>query len=149
MHSCRKWVALSILLMLRLKKSCEKIYFASEKLMHRDVCFVARRAHSARTAQSSTQVDSKRPAEAWHTVAIWTFTFHKIFGFERVILKVKFNPISQAKTINFFIRKIRFIKLIFLLFFAEFVKSSAFYTLLLLFQRVDMFELQFDAKITI
>jgi hypothetical protein len=39
--------------------------------------------------------------------------------------------------------------MIFLLFFAEFVKSSAFYTLLLLFQRVDMFELQFDAKITI
>ena len=36
--------------------------------------------------------------------------------------------------------------MIFLLFFAEFVKSSAFYTLLLLFQRVDMFELQFDAK---
>ena len=65
--------------------------------MHRDVCFVARRAHSARTAQSSTQVDSKRPAEAWHTVAIWTFTFHKIFGFERVILKVKFNPIYRQK----------------------------------------------------
>ena len=39
--------------------------------------------------------------------------------------------------------------LIFLLLFAEFVKSTAFYTLLLLFQRFDMFELLFDAKITI
>ena len=55
----------------------------------------------------------------------------------------------KAKTINFFIRKIRFIKLIFLLFFAEFVKSSAFYTLLLLFQRVDMFELWFLHQIAI
>ena len=34
-------------------------------------------------------------------------------------------------------------------FFAEFVKSTAFYTLLLLFQRVDISKLHFDAKITI
>ena len=32
-----------------------------------------------------------------HTVAIWTFTFHKISGFERVILKVNFNPIYRQK----------------------------------------------------
>ena len=55
----------------------------------------------------------------------------------------KFQSNIQAKTINFIIWKCRFILLIFLLFFAEFVKSSAFYTLLLLFQRVDMFELWF------
>ena len=30
-----------------------------------------------------------------HTVAIWTFTFHKISGFERVILKINFNPIYR------------------------------------------------------
>jgi hypothetical protein len=27
-----------------------------------------------------------------HTVAIWTFTFHKISGFVRVILKANFKP---------------------------------------------------------
>ena len=32
-----------------------------------------------------------------HTVAIWTFTFHQISGFERVILKVNFNPIYRQK----------------------------------------------------
>ena len=32
-----------------------------------------------------------------HTVAIWTFTFHKISGFQRVILKVNFNPIYRQK----------------------------------------------------
>ena len=42
----------------------------------------------------------------------------------------KFQPNLQAKTINFFIWKFRFILLIFLLFFTEFVKFSAFYTLL-------------------
>ena len=52
----------------------------------------------------------------------------------------KFQTILQAKGINFFIWKFRFIILIFLLVFAEFVKSTAFCTLLLLFQRVDMFE---------
>ena len=61
----------------------------------------------------------------------------------------KFQIILQAKGINFFIWKFRFIILIFLLVFAEFVKSTAFCTLLLLFQRVDMLELRFDAKITI
>ena len=61
----------------------------------------------------------------------------------------EFQTTLQAKGINFFIWKFRFIILIFLLFLAEFVKSTAFCTLLLLFQRVDMFELRFDAKITI
>jgi hypothetical protein len=55
----------------------------------------------------------------------------------------KFQLILQAECINFFIR---FITFIFLLVFTEFVKSTDFYTLLLLFQRVDMFELCFDAK---
>ena len=50
---------------------------------------------------------------------------------------------------KFLIWKFRFIILIFLLFVAEFVKSTAFCTLMLLFQRVDMFGLHFDAKITI
>ena len=61
----------------------------------------------------------------------------------------KYQTKLQAKLINFLIWKFTFILLIFLLFFAEFVKSTAFYTLLLLFQRVDMFELRFDAKIAI
>ena len=64
-------------------------------------------------------------------------------------LEGKFQINLQAKSITFLVWKFRFIILIFLLFFAGFVKSTAFYKLLRLFQRVDMFELQFDAKITI
>ena len=78
-----------------------------------------------------------------HTVAIWTFTFHKISGFVRVILKANFK---QTRIMISFIWKLISIKLIFLLFFAGVVKSTAFCTLLLLFQWVDMFELQFDGK---
>jgi hypothetical protein len=55
----------------------------------------------------------------------------------------KFQTILQAKGINFLIWKFRFIILIFLLVFAEFVKSTAFYTLLLLFQRFDISKLWF------
>ena len=55
----------------------------------------------------------------------------------------KFETILQAKGISFFIWKFTFIILIFLLVFAEFVKSTAFYTLLLLFQRVDISKLWF------
>ena len=55
----------------------------------------------------------------------------------------KFQTILQAKGINFFIWKFTFIILIFLLVFAEFVKSTAFYTLLLIFQRVDISKLWF------
>ena len=77
-----------------------------------------------------------------HNVAIWTFRFHKKSGFVRVILKANFNSTYRPNPSLFWTGN-------FLLFFAEFVKSTAFYTLLLLFQRVDMFELQFDAKITI
>ena len=61
-----------------------------------------------------------------------------------VDLEGKFQTNLQAKLLNFLVWKFRSITPIFLLFFAEFVKSSAFYTLLLLFQRVDMF----DAKNT-
>jgi predicted membrane metal-binding protein len=61
----------------------------------------------------------------------------------------KFQTNLPAKPINFLVWKFKSIILIFLLFFAEFVKSTAFYTLLLLFQKVDIFELQFHAKITI
>ena len=66
-----------------------------------------------------------------------------------VDLKGKFQTNLQAKSITFFVWKFRFFVLIFLLFFEEFVKSTAFYKLLRLFQSVDMFELQFDTKITI
>ena len=58
-----------------------------------------------------------------------------------VDLEGKYQTNIQAKLINFLVWKFRSIILNFLRFFAGFVKSSAFYTLLLLFQRVDMFEL--------
>ena len=61
--------------------------------------------------------------------------------------KFQFN--LQAKSITFLGWKFRYIKLIFLLFFVEFVKSTAIYTLLLLLQRVVMFHFRFDAKIAI
>ena len=66
-----------------------------------------------------------------------------------VDLEDKFQTNLQAKLLNFLVWKFKSIILIFLLFFAEFVKSTAFYTLLLLFQRVDILELRFDAKIPI
>ena len=54
-----------------------------------------------------------------------------------VDLEGKFQTNLQAKLLDFFVWKFRSIILIFLLFFfAEFVKSTAFYKLLLLFQRV-------------
>ena len=53
--------------------------------------------------------------------------------------KFQFN--LQAKSITFLGWKFRSIILIFLPFFAEFLKSTAFYTLVLLFQRVEIFEL--------
>ena len=61
----------------------------------------------------------------------------------------QFQTTLQAKGINIMVGKFRFVILIFLLFFSEFAKSSAFCTMLLLCQRVDKFELQFNAKITI
>ena len=58
----------------------------------------------------------------------------------------KFQNSAQASITNFLIWKFRFIILIFLLFFAGVVKSTAFCTLLLLFQWLDTFKLQFDTK---
>ena len=81
------------------------------------------------------------------TAAIWTFPFHKISGwFWRPISN---NSKGQGYQFFWSENSDLLCTLIFLLFFAEFVKTSAFYKLLLLYQRVDMFELQFDAKITI
>ena len=51
-----------------------------------------------------------------------------------------------TKPIIFFICKFKSLILIFALFFNGVVKSSAFCTLLMLFPRVDILELQFDAK---
>ena len=84
-----------------------------------------------------------RSSSRKHTVAIWTFTFHKISGFVWVILKANFKEFCRPKV------SIQIYYSHFPSFFVEFVKSTAFYTLLLLFQRVDMFELRFDAKIAI
>ena len=57
----------------------------------------------------------------------------------RVILKANFKPTYRPNPSHFFVWKFRSIILIFSYFFAEFVKSTVFYTLLLLFQRVDKF----------
>ena len=75
--------------------------------------------------------------ETMHTVAIWTM---KIYISRKIRLCVfgledKFQTNLQAKLINFLVWIFRSNILMFLLFFAEFVKSS--------FQRVDIFELQF------
>ena len=63
-----------------------------------------------------------------------------------VNLEDQFQTCLVAKLINFLIWKFRSIILIFLLFFAGVVKSSAFCTLLLLFQRVEVLKLHFDTK---
>ena len=61
-----------------------------------------------------------------------------------VDLEGQFQTSLQPKLINFFTWKFRSVILIFLLFFAGIVKYIAFYTLLLLFQRLEIFELWFD-----
>jgi hypothetical protein len=66
-----------------------------------------------------------------------------------VDLEDKFQTNLQAKPITFLVWKFKYITLIFLLFFAEFVKFTAFYKLLLLFQKVEMFELWFLHQIVI
>ena len=81
-----------------------------------------------------------------HTVAIWAFTFHEKSGCLWGDLEGQFQTRLQVKVMNFLILKFRSIILIFLLFFAGIVKSSAFCTLLLLLQRVEVFKFQFDAK---
>ena len=81
-----------------------------------------------------------------HTVAFWTFTFHKKTRLCVADLADQFQMCLEAKLINFLIRKFRSVILIFLLFFAGVVKSSAFCTLLLLFQRVEVLKLQYDKK---
>ena len=63
-----------------------------------------------------------------------------------VNLEDQFQMSLEAKLINFLIWKFKSIILIFLLFFAVVVKSGAFCTLLLLFQRVEVIKLQFDTK---
>ena len=63
-----------------------------------------------------------------------------------VDLEGQFQTSLQASIINFLIRKLRSITLIFLLFFAGIVESTAFCTLLLLFCRVEISEFRFDAK---
>ena len=40
-------------------------------------------------------------AQQYHTVPIWTFTFHKISGFVRVILKANFKPTYRPNLSNF------------------------------------------------
>ena len=59
-----------------------------------------------------------------------------------VNLEEQFQTCVEAKLINFFYLKIQ----IFFLFLAGVVKSSAFCTLLLIFQRVEVLKLQFDEK---
>ena len=63
-----------------------------------------------------------------------------------VNLEDQFQTCLVAKLINFLIWKFKSIILIFLLILAGVVKSSAFCTLLLLFQRVEVLKSQFDAK---
>ena len=63
-----------------------------------------------------------------------------------VNLEDQFQMSLEAKLINFLIWKFKSIMLIFLLFFAVVVKSGAFCTLLLLFQRVEVLKFQFDTK---
>ena len=84
--------------------------------------------------------------QLWHSKAHCSFLDIYISRKIRlcvVDLEGKFQTNLQAKLLNFLVWKFRSIILIFLLFFAEFVKFSAFYTLLLLFQRVDMQKSQF------
>ena len=98
--------------------------------------------------------ESKRTIFWWnflpfHTVAIWPFTFHKKSGFACVVdFEGQFQTSLQAESINFLISKFKYIILIFLLFFAGIVKSTAFCTLSLLFQKGWSIWVMFLCQIT-
>ena len=64
-----------------------------------------------------------------------------------MILKANFKPVYRSVSWFFLIWKFRSFILIFLLFFAGVVKSTAFWMLLLLFKWLDISKLQFDAKV--
>ena len=66
------------------------------------------------------------------TVAIWSFIFHKKSGFVRVILKANFNSTYRLNPSLFWAGNSDLMYSFVLLFFAEFAKSTVFYTLLLL-----------------
>ena len=89
---------------------------------------------------SSTPSQSIMGTAQVHTVAIWTFTFHEKSGSVQLIWEANFKSTYRQK-IQLFGLEIQIYYSHFSSIFAEFVKSSAFYTLLLLFQTVDMFEL--------
>ena len=61
---------------------------------------------TAMQAKEKEEFSIEKNSSKKHTVAIWTFKFHKISGFERVILKVNFNPIYWQKY-HFFYLKIQ------------------------------------------
>ena len=73
-----------------------------------------------------------------HTVAIWTFTFHKIV---RVILK------AYRPGLWFFLSENSYLLYSFSFYFLQGLSNPLlFCTLFLLFQWLDMFELQFGGK---
>ena len=69
-------------------------------------------------------------------VAIWTFTFHKKSGFVRMILKANFNSTYRPNPSLFWAGNSDLLYSFLFYFFAEFIQSTASYTLMLLFQRV-------------
>ena len=66
-----------------------------------------------------------------HQISVFRVTDFKL----RLLAEGKFQTNLQAEDINFLIWKFRFI-ILFYSFFTEFDTSNAFYTLLLLFQRI-------------
>ena len=73
------------------------------------------------------------------TVAIWIFTFHKISGFVRVILKANLNK-PTGQDYDFFFWKFIYIILNFLLFLQELSNSLLFTHYCCYFKKIDMFE---------
>ena len=49
------------------------------------------------TMEAEDIMEEEDIMEGMHTVAIWTFTFHKISGFVRVILKANFKEFYRPK----------------------------------------------------
>ena len=100
------------------------------KLFHQNFILIVLQHESHKVAKVSLKIMAIRV----HTVAIWPFTFHENRLF-LVDLDGQFQTTLPPKAIKIFIWKFRTIFLIFLLFFAGVVKSSAFCTLLMLFPK--------------
>ena len=82
-----------------------------------------------------------------HTLAIWTFTFHKKPGFVKVILKENFKPSYRPVSWTFLSENSDLLRLFFFYVLQEFSNPLLFEHSYCYFKKVEMFESHFCIKL--